>query len=57
MTLLRDGLTNKAIASQLKISEQTVKNHAHNIMHKLGGRDRLSAVRRCEVLRFEATGT
>jgi DNA-binding NarL/FixJ family response regulator len=56
MTLLRDGLTNKA-ASQLNISEQTVKNHAHNIMHKLGGRDRLSAVRRCEVLRFEATGT
>jgi DNA-binding NarL/FixJ family response regulator len=57
MTLLRDGLTNKAIASQLNISEQTVKNHVHNIMHKLGGRDRLSAVRRCEVLRFEATGT
>ena len=57
MTLLRDGLTNKAIASQLNISEQTVKNHVHNIMQKLGARDRLSAVRRCEVLRFEATGT
>jgi two-component system NarL family response regulator len=57
MTLLRDGLTNKEIASQLSISEQTVKNHVHNIMHKLGARDRLSAVRRCEVLRFEVTGT
>ena len=57
MTLLRDGLTNKEIASQLNISEQTVKNHVHNIMQKLGARDRLSAVRRCEVLRFEATGT
>jgi two-component system NarL family response regulator len=57
MMLLRDGLTNKEIASQLNISEQTVKNHVHNIMHKLGARDRLAAVRRCEILRFEATGT
>ena len=36
MTLLREGLTNKEIASQLNISEQTVKNHVHNIMRKLG---------------------
>ena len=57
MMLLRDGLTNKEIAGQLKISEQTVKNHVHNIMHKLGARDRQAAVRRCEVFHFEATGT
>ena len=57
MTLLRDALTNKEIASELNISEQTVKNHVHNIMRKLGARDRLAAVRRCEVFRFEATGT
>jgi DNA-binding NarL/FixJ family response regulator len=57
MMLLRDGLTNKEIASQLNISEQTVKNHVHNIMRKLGARDRLAAVRRCEVFRLEATGT
>lgn len=57
MMLLRDGLTNKEIASELNISEQTVKNHVHNIMRKLGARDRLAAVRRCEVFHFEATST
>jgi DNA-binding NarL/FixJ family response regulator len=57
MMLLRDGLTNKEIASELNISEQTVKNHVHNIMRKLGAPDRLAAVRRCEQSRFEATGT
>ena len=57
MMLLCEGLTNKGIASQWNISEQTVKNHVHNIMRKLGARDRLAAVRRCEVFRFKATGT
>ena len=57
ITLLREGLTNKEIGSQLNISEQTVKTHVHNIMRKLGARDRQAAVRRCEVLRLEATGT
>jgi DNA-binding NarL/FixJ family response regulator len=57
MTLLREGLPNKEIASQLNISEQTVKNHVHNIMRKLGARDRQAAVRRCEVFRPEVTGT
>ncbi len=57
MMPLREGLTNKEIASQLNISEQTVKNHVHNIMRKLGARDRLAAVRRCEVFRLEPTGT
>jgi len=57
MTLLREGLTNKEIASQLNISEQTVKNHVHNIMRKLGARDRQAAVRRCEVFHLEATST
>ena len=44
---------------QLKISEQTVKNHVHNVMRKVGARDRLAAVRRCEVELFlsEATGS
>ena len=55
--LILRGLTNKEIASQLNISEQTVKNHVHNIMRKLGARDRQAAVRRCEVLRLEAAGT
>jgi DNA-binding NarL/FixJ family response regulator len=56
--LLRDGLTNKEIATQLKISEQTAKNHVHNVMRKLGARERMAAMPRCEVELFhsEATG-
>lgn len=33
--LIEQGLTNKAIARQLCISIQTVKNHVHNILRKL----------------------
>lgn len=36
------GLTNKEIASQLNLSEQTVKNHVHRILHKTGVANRLS---------------
>jgi two-component system, NarL family, response regulator DevR len=36
------GMTNKEIASQLNISEQTVKNHIHRILRKVGVEDRLS---------------
>jgi len=52
--LLRARLTNKEIAAQLNLSEQTVKNHVHNIMRKLGAEDRLAAVRRCEVEQLRA---
>jgi DNA-binding NarL/FixJ family response regulator len=38
------GLTNKEIASQLNLSEQTVKNHIHRILRKVGVEDRLSVV-------------
>lgn len=51
VSLLREHLTNKEIAAQLNLSEQTVKNHVHNIMRKVGANDRLSAVRRCEIER------
>lgn len=51
VSLLREHLTNKEIAAQLNLSEQTVKNHVHNIMRKVGANDRLSAVRRCEMER------
>jgi DNA-binding NarL/FixJ family response regulator len=47
--LISRGLTNKEIASQLNLSEQTVKNHVHRMLRKLGASDRLSAVERCRV--------
>ncbi len=41
------GLTNKEIASELNLSEQTVKNHVHRMLRKVGASDRLSAVEIC----------
>lgn len=45
--LIQKGLTNKEMASQLNLSEQTVKNHIHRILRKLGAPDRFSAVEVC----------
>lgn len=42
--LLAQGLTNKEIAQQLNLSEQTVKNHIHRMLQKVGADDRLSMV-------------
>jgi DNA-binding NarL/FixJ family response regulator len=39
--LLAEGLSNKQIARQLDIREQTVKNHVTRLMEKLGVRSRL----------------
>src|SRR5205807_881626 len=41
------GLTNKEIATQLNLSEQTVKNHVHRMLRKVGASDRLAAVELC----------
>ena len=41
---IADGLSNKKIAEQLYIEEQTVKNHIHNILDKLQLHNRLEAV-------------
>ena len=41
------GLTNKEIAAKLGISEQTVKNHVHHVLRKLGASDRLAAAEMC----------
>jgi two-component system response regulator DegU len=38
------GLSNKEIAVQLNLSEQTVKNHVHRLLHKLGVANRLAAL-------------
>jgi len=43
------GLTNKEIASQLNLSEQTVKNHVHRMLRKVGVGDRLSVVELCRM--------
>lgn len=47
--LIERGLTNKEIASQLNLSEQTIKNHVHRMLRKLGASDRLAAVELCRL--------
>jgi len=39
--LIGRGLTNKEIATQLSLSEETVKSHVHRILRKVGVVDRL----------------
>ncbi len=41
VSLVSQGFRNKEIAERMFISEQTVKNHLHNIFDKLGVSDRL----------------
>jgi DNA-binding NarL/FixJ family response regulator len=47
--MISQGFTNKEIASQLSLSEQTVKNHIHRMLRKLGATDRLGVVELCRV--------
>lgn len=47
--LMARGLTNKEIAAHFNLSEQTVKNHIHNILHKVGAEDRLSVLEACRM--------
>jgi two-component system nitrate/nitrite response regulator NarL len=42
--LIAQGLTNKEIASQLNLSEGTIKNHIHEILRRVGASDRLQIV-------------
>jgi DNA-binding NarL/FixJ family response regulator len=42
--LISRGLTNKEIAAHLNLSEQTVKNHIHRILQRMGATDRFTAV-------------
>ncbi len=46
--LLRLGFSNKEIGNSLNLSEQTVKNHIHRILRKVGANDRLEIVVRCQ---------
>jgi two-component system, NarL family, response regulator DevR len=49
--MIGQGLTNKEIASQLNLSEQTVKNHVHRMLRKVGATDRLTIVERWREVR------
>jgi DNA-binding NarL/FixJ family response regulator len=42
--MIARGLTNKEIASHLNLSEQTVKNHIHRMLRKVGASDRLQVL-------------
>lgn len=44
LKLLRQGLTNKEIAYQLRIAERTVRYHVENLLDKLQARNRPEAV-------------
>jgi len=46
LQVLAEGLSNRAIASRLNISEHTVKFHMSAIFAKLGAGNRTDAVRR-----------
>ena len=45
--LIGRGLTNKEIASELHLAEQTVRNHVHRMLRRLGASDRLEVAERC----------
>jgi two-component system response regulator DevR len=49
--MIGEGLTNKEIASQLNLSEQTIKNHVHRMLRKVGAKDRLMIVERWREVR------
>ena len=44
VALLTEGMTAVAIAHRLGVSHRTVEKHLENVYHKVGVRDRLSAV-------------
>jgi DNA-binding NarL/FixJ family response regulator len=54
--LVAQGYRNKEIGEKLFISEQTVKNHLHNIFDKLGS-DRLGVSDRLELGRTRKPST
>jgi len=49
MLLIGRGLTNKEIACQLQLAEQTVRNHVHRMLRKVGADNRLAAVEVCRM--------
>jgi len=49
MQLISRGLTNKEIANELNLAEQTVRNHVHRVLRKVGTHDRFAAVEICRI--------
>jgi two-component system response regulator DevR len=47
VAMIGRGLTNKEIASQLNLSEHTVKNQVHRMLQKVGVNRRLAIVELC----------
>lgn len=47
--LISRGLTNKEIAGQLQLSENTVRNHIHRMLRKVGVTHRLAVVDACRM--------
>lgn len=47
--LISRGMTNKEIANQLQLAEQTVRNHVHRMLRKLGAPHRMAVVEMCRV--------
>lgn len=45
MEKIKEGLSNKQIANNMRISEGTVKRHVHNIFSKLNVKNRVAAIR------------
>ena len=49
VVLISEGLTNKEIANRLHLAEQTVRNHVHRMLRKVGVRHRLAVVDICRM--------
>jgi DNA-binding NarL/FixJ family response regulator len=49
--MISEGLTNKEIATRLGLSQQTVKNHVHRMLRKVGASNRLNIVERWQEVR------
>ncbi len=47
--LISQGLTNKEIANELQLAENTVRNHVHRMLRKLGATHRLAVVDICRM--------
>lgn len=49
LALIARGLTNKEIATELQLADQTVRNHVHRMLRKVGANNRLAALEVCRM--------